>query len=679
MVKRLTIIIILLIGYLSFDSIFMLYSQRLYQQVYHIQDAPCFKDQGFYAINVPVDESQKLTDVIEGLYQLSEQRKSSIIIVVTVPNEVSRSYMVTQCPIVSYLPVLESVDIDFSSRSERKYISSDDQDSLRSATFTYLGDNKDVESITDVVAPLHLVMEDVYLDSSVLFVRLISSQPEGDVAYLASKGIMTVGGISDGSGQYEDVGLINSSTQLLGYMLILLLLSYSVWLDQNKKEINILRLHGYSTIRAVRKVFLPIMIGHLLTLIMTFLILYMVKVSSVHPIALRFAGYLAVNLAVLLVGLLVIGGIFVIIIRRLSLVQSIKNMKIATAMIQINQLAKALMMIALMVPLLRGVEILVADVQSVRSLRLANEFYEDSYWYSGSLGNVEFDPQPSDIKKALVSDFEQKGYLYLQSKFIAPGMAITEIDANREILTRLTFMDTNGQPIDFSDKKNIVLIPSAMDINQINVMPGSTKVQYFNPIEIIDPQTLYINAGKSIKDPIITVVESNRIDSILNYYVPYKTPLEMESYLESIAQQAGYDIDVSGLWSNSIQAMFQENQRYLMDGILNTILRLLVLGAVMIMFILHHIVYYLSEGRKEDVVKTLLGYTLWEKHKNFLIQSVWMIWIPAIIIVLVYKLSWTATFLLTLLFLGFELLVSGLIIMRLQRRAVIADIKGERL
>lgn len=679
MVKRLTIIIILLIGYLSFDSIFMLYSQRLYQQVYHIQDAPCFKDQGFYAINVPVDESQKITDVIEGLYQLSELRKSSAIIVVTIPNEVSRSYMVTQCPIVSYLPVVESVDIDFSSRIERKYISSDDQDSLRSATFTYLGDNKDVESIADVVAPLHLVMEDVYLDSSVLFVRLISSQPEADVAYLASKGIMTVGGISDGSGQYEDVGLINSSTQLLGYMLILLLLSYSVWLDQNKKEINILRLHGYSTIRAVHKVFLPIMIGHLLTLIMTFLILYMVKVASVHPIALRFTGYLAVNLAVFMVGLLVIGGLFVIIIRRLSLVQSIKNMKIATAMIQINQLAKVLMMIALMVPLLRGVEILMADVQSVRSLRLANEFYEDAYWYSGSLGDVEFDPQSSDIKKALVSDFEQKGYLYLQSKFIAPGMAITEVDANREILTRLTFMDTNGQPIDFSDKKNIVLIPFSMDINQINVMPGSTKVQYFNPIEIIDPQTLYINAGQSIKDPIITIVESNRIDSILNYYVPYKTPLEMENYLESISQQAGYDIDISGLWSNSIEAMFQENQRYLMDGILNTILRLLVLGAVMIMFILHHIVYYLSEGRKEDVVKTLLGYTLWEKHKNFLIQSVWMIWIPAIIIVLVYKLSWTATFLLTLLFLGFELLVSGLIIMRLQRRAVIADIKGERL
>ncbi|MBV1708708.1 MAG: hypothetical protein KMY54_02510, partial [Erysipelothrix sp.] len=135
MVKRLTIIIILLIGYLSFDSIFMLYSQRLYQQVYHIQDASCFKDQGFYAINVPVDESQKLTDVIEVLYQLSDQRKSSVIIVVTIPNEVSRSYMVTQCPIVSYLPVVESVDIDFSSRSERRYISSDDQDSLRSATF----------------------------------------------------------------------------------------------------------------------------------------------------------------------------------------------------------------------------------------------------------------------------------------------------------------------------------------------------------------------------------------------------------------------------------------------------------------------------------------------------------------------------------------------------------------
>lgn len=690
--KKIIILYIITLGFLLFSQIFFIRSEEDIIKLEYYNDVVKKEMNTDYLLLVADIDSQESYELfIDTLGEYALKQKKDIIYYGNYSNDnnctVSQRFLfVSNMRMLDYLNLENDKKIDFNSRMEERYYSSDISDAKRYNTLQLLNttilDNRK-EAIE--FQPFYKMKNNSYYkvaNQANFFIMGDSPVNEFDEfqQYLKNKNSVFSNKIqkfdwhvSDWQSNLDnEIMYMNIVIPITLLVLILFMTTYIM--KQNQKTL-IMRLHGLPTHYILNQLFLPLILRCLLAFPITILICYWINIGTPSVVTKVVDQDLLVLLIVFFVSIITVYFLMYIYIKFMSNLKYLKTKAKLSGIVKTNLVLKMLLTIMFISPCIEIIKLTYPDLKDIGIMLENQERLENMYIFENTLYNEN---------KVLDKFFDHSYYVdftsyqaLLHGDFLE-GAEEPFMSVNRKYLEQYEIEDIQGNVINLDKLKNgDLLIPEKYQFSSLEFIPKQDDTNKY----IIKNGNVYLDYNPNsyvhaISDPV--VIYADKYDASMNLSASYmfhpKTKEKKSDYYEKILEDL---IPESGYRVTDNKSYYQ----YFIDSITQKILKLssilIIYLSVYLGFVYQSTFIFLDDCKKLLAIQYIQGVSKKERYRKIYYNNLVVYVIPFLISILFLKQSFFDSLFYFISIILLELGVTWFMIHCFEKKQFVSILKGE--
>lgn len=489
---------------------------------------------------------------------------------------------------------------------------------------------------------------------------VLKNECERNNLYLIANDNYTELGRKDVFTQTKKVGLI------LGFVYFLL---FIVLFLQNKKQLSIYKLHGFSNTTIIKKYYAPIILKSLLIFSVLLLIYPVLIEQSFTLFVMTYVQSISMVLlvVVLLVGVLV--GMLFMMLGKVQIALSLKNTS-NDFILNMIYVIKFMMIIGI-VPSLVFYSNEMKTVRTKLSAFNEHAFYKEYYFIDARVGRNEYqqlsrelhhymnDNQGLYINHGIYFDdlMRQNNYLYMNHNAASRFFSVYSLDEQLDYV-----LYHEGTELEHFSRYEIPLT-----FIQIEKYAIPLVIPIFSVENIIDT---------AMDLPILV---SNHLDDFVigtPRFPEYLLPLETQANTMKQLQEKEAFMDAVPKYMMSV---VEEQRSYLQSTYINYLFVFIGALGLLLLIVYSNVFIMFDKNRKIYTVETLFGYPMYKTFKKIYL----MIFLETIVLLVTFTVFMKLSFMMSLgtlfMLMIIEMIFASIFILYFKKQSIISLTKGNRV